>query len=310
MKHALALLAALATLCGCAPDPHVKDVRERGVLAAGVETGIVSDTTPGEAALGRETTVTTSPPEATSGPHGDAPLTLADKLGLYLDHFERDHLGNPAWKNAFESKDIAVYAALAALAGASTTLDTEIKHHYENHKPFGDFVYVDDYLVVGYPFATAALTLLAPPSGFDQRYDDLATFTEVLLANGIVGEAIKISTSRLRPNGSHHDSLPSMHAMLGFATATYIHKTWGKKYGPVVSVPAFVLAGLTAYPRLEREKHYLSDVLAGAAISVFLTNVICDWHYSQDGINSDNGVTVGPFVTPDGATGIAVNVSF
>ena len=237
-------------------------------------------------------------------------LTLDDKVGLYFDHFKRDHFGNDAWKSAFDPDDLALYGALGALAAGSTLVDTGIEHDFEDHKPLGRFRYADDILVVAFPVATASMILIDYPTGFERRYDDLATFSEVMIATGLVGGTMKAVFDRERPNGGETDSFPSFHAMISFATATYVHKTYGKKYGLAATIPAFLLAGLTTYPRMERERHFASDVMTGAALGIIISNVICEWHYSDGGINrTPPPVTVAPFVT-ENATGIAVNIDF
>jgi membrane-associated phospholipid phosphatase len=51
---------------------------------------------------------------------------------------------------------------------------------------------------------------------------------------------------------------------VAFQGATFIHKRYGKKY----SIPAFIGAAFVGYSRVEADKHYTEDVLAGAAIGI------------------------------------------
>ena len=60
------------------------------------------------------------------------------------------------------------------------------------------------------------------------------------------------------------NSFPSGHTSTTFQSASFIHKRYGFKY----SIPAYVLAGYTAFTRLESDKHDGWDVLAGAIIGV------------------------------------------
>ena len=75
-------------------------------------------------------------------------------------------------------------------------------------------------------------------------------------------EPIKFATHRLRPDGSDHQSFPSGHAAVTFATATVIerHLGWRK------AVLAYAIASYVAMSRLHDNKHYLSDVIFGAAV--------------------------------------------
>lgn len=82
-----------------------------------------------------------------------------------------------------------------------------------------------------------------------------------ILAEMIV-EPIKFSTHRERPDGSNHRSFPSGHAAVTFATATVIERHLGWKY----SVLGYAIASYVASSRLHDNRHYLSDVVLGAAV--------------------------------------------
>jgi len=47
--------------------------------------------------------------------------------------------------------------------------------------------------------------------------------------------------------------------------ATFIHQRYGREYG----VPAYVAATYVAYSRVQADKHFVEDVVAGAAIGIF-----------------------------------------
>jgi membrane-associated phospholipid phosphatase len=66
-------------------------------------------------------------------------------------------------------------------------------------------------------------------------------------------------------------SFPSGHTSRAFALATsagYIAHVRGYKVEPYVWASGATLAVTTAYLRIGADKHYLTDVLAGAAIGV------------------------------------------
>jgi membrane-associated phospholipid phosphatase len=82
------------------------------------------------------------------------------------------------------------------------------------------------------------------------------------VVNGFWTTALKQTIGRKRPDGSDHLSFPSGHASNAFAIATVIERHYGGKAG----WPAYVLASTVAVSRLQRDRHYLSDVLAGATL--------------------------------------------
>jgi hypothetical protein len=78
----------------------------------------------------------------------------------------------------------------------------------------------------------------------------------------ILVEPIKFAVRRERPDGSDNRSFPSGHAAVTFATATVIerHLGWRK------SILGYAIASYVAMSRIHDNKHYLSDVIFGAAV--------------------------------------------
>jgi hypothetical protein len=79
-----------------------------------------------------------------------------------------------------------------------------------------------------------------------------------------ITQVIKYSVGRTRPDGSSNNSFPSGHASGTFATATVLQRRYGWKVG----IPAYGFAAFVAASRLSENKHYLSDVVFGAAIGI------------------------------------------
>lgn len=65
-----------------------------------------------------------------------------------------------------------------------------------------------------------------------------------------------------RPDRSDDKSFPSGHTSVSFASAATLEKRYGWKIG----VPAHVVAAFVGVARVQARKHYVHDVLAGAAI--------------------------------------------
>ena len=75
---------------------------------------------------------------------------------------------------------------------------------------------------------------------------------------------LKYSIHERRPDGSDNQSFPSAHTSVAFTSAEYLRKRYGWEYG----IPAYGLASFVAYSRVESDKHYARDVIAGAAIGI------------------------------------------
>jgi membrane-associated phospholipid phosphatase len=97
-------------------------------------------------------------------------------------------------------------------------------------------------------------------------HEGLRQLTEVFAASLAVVYVLKYSVNRTRPDGGHH-SFPSGHAASAFAGAAFLQRRYGWKIG----VPASLAAVFVGYSRVESHRHYTSDVVAGAAISIGAT---------------------------------------
>jgi membrane-associated phospholipid phosphatase len=91
----------------------------------------------------------------------------------------------------------------------------------------------------------------------------------VLITGGYT-TLIKELAHRERPNGEDHLSFPSGHASNAFAIAAVAERHYGWKAG----LPAYALAGVVAVSRLQRNKHYLSDVMAGATLGYIVGRTV------------------------------------
>lgn len=82
-----------------------------------------------------------------------------------------------------------------------------------------------------------------------------------LIYTGVAVTSLKVAVHRTRPNGGPY-SFPSGHTAAAFAVAPVL----SHRFGWIAAIPAYTLAASTAMGRMEDRKHYLSDVVFGAAI--------------------------------------------
>ena len=89
-------------------------------------------------------------------------------------------------------------------------------------------------------------------------------------------EPLKFATHRTRPDNSNRLSFPSGHAAITFATATVIerHLGWRK------SLLGYTIASYVAASRLHDNRHYLSDVVFGAAVGSIAGRTVV--HHASD----------------------------
>ncbi|MGB0176677.1 MAG: phosphatase PAP2 family protein [Owenweeksia sp.] len=75
-----------------------------------------------------------------------------------------------------------------------------------------------------------------------------------------------------RPFQDGNKSFPSGHTTTAFAIASGLSNYYNDKWW--VGAVAYPLAGLTAWSRMYDDKHWLSDIMAGAAIGIFTGKVV------------------------------------
>lgn len=83
------------------------------------------------------------------------------------------------------------------------------------------------------------------------------------ILNAGMTQGVKLAVGRTRPDGSRY-SFPSGHTSSSFATATVLQRHFGWRAG----IPAYGLAAFVGGSRLQQNRHYLSDVIFGAAIGI------------------------------------------
>lgn len=89
------------------------------------------------------------------------------------------------------------------------------------------------------------------------------------LITGFLCTGLKVATSRTRPDGTPY-SFPSGHSSVAFATAGVISFKYGLKAG----LAAEAVAGYVALSRLQENKHYISDVVAGGVLGNYVAYVV------------------------------------
>jgi len=137
---------------------------------------------------------------------------------------------------------------------------------------------VDDYL----KYAPAAGVYLLSAVGIKGRHNILDR-TIILAMSSLVSAQLvvmlKHATHQLRPDGSTYNSFPSGHTTTAFIGAEMMNQEFGWR-SPWYSVAGYTLAAGTATLRIMNNRHWLSDVIAGAGLGMLSTK-FSYWLYSK-----------------------------
>lgn len=192
----------------------------------------------------------------------------------------------------WKGKDWAIAAGAVSLTALSFTLDDEVQQWSQsNQSKVGDAVakYVGEpfgnpYLIVGSSFVVYTVSKISHnPKVSDPA---LTAFKATLIAGGATG-LIKILAHRSRPDenvpanswewggpsfSTDNLSFVSGHSATAFALAASM-STYYKDY-PWVAWVSYPLATITAMSRVYDNRHWLSDVVGGAVLGIFIGKTV------------------------------------
>lgn len=101
-----------------------------------------------------------------------------------------------------------------------------------------------------------------------------------MAVSGAAGGAIMLAATQSmkhlistgRPDNSDDHSFPSGHTATAFVTATILHREYGHIH-PLVSIGGYATAAATGILRIRKNRHWASDVAAGAGIGILATEL-------------------------------------
>jgi len=234
----------------------------------------------------------------------------------------RRHFDGEVWTGAVAEQWQDPWNAVPEATFLATSLalipyDNDIQRNFSQQNPSSNAALPGDilqYCAIGVPLAWGGITWAKGDKG-----EQLETSAEALAATGLSTYLLKSITNRERPDGSGSDSFPSGHTSAAFCGATlladFIEKDTAShsKLGYLFYIPA----AYVGVNRVYVDKHWATDVAAGAFLSTFLTNLIFDAHYGDEkrdheGIfkpDHEAHWSIGPDVE-DHRTGIVFHLDF
>jgi len=175
-----------------------------------------------------------------------------------------------------------VLTGLGLYATTNNHLLNRIEWREERNEWMPNFNHhADDYLQYAPIVAVYSLSLAGVKSE-----NNFANRTVLLIKSEAIMAVMVFSLKKItavpRPDTGAPDSFPSGHTAQAFAAATFMHKEYGKQ-NIWYSIGAYSLAtGIGAF-RIMNNRHWVSDVLVGAGIGIFSTNMAYLTHQNHWG---------------------------
>lgn len=164
-----------------------------------------------------------------------------------------------------------VLAVIVLKIGAINPLDQYIYHLRNIYTPSFAYRY-DDYL----PYLPVVLLFGLKFAGVKGRNSWKQFLVSMLFSISLallVILSMKSLSGVLRPDGSDLLSFPSGHTATAFLAASLLYKEYGFKRGAWITFAIYSPAILTGLTRILNNRHWLSDVFAGAILSLMIISL-------------------------------------
>lgn len=272
MLHAVLLAAGLsfsgtldASLSACAPAHGDNVAALVGVTVpdrASAEPVISTATLPAPVAMPVQPPDTKEPP---TPPHTG--------IRALLGNLAEDVKHLPALQNVYLAGVGGAFAA--GVHPVDQTFNVRLRSHYDVvNAAFAPGKYVGDTPAqVAFSLGTYAYGRLFDAPKVSHLGMDLL---QAQILSELLVEPIKFATHRERPDASNDRSFPSGHAAVTFATATVIERHLGWRR----SLLGYAIASYVAASRLHDNRHYVSDVVFGAAVGSIAGRTVV--HHASD----------------------------
>ncbi len=103
--------------------------------------------------------------------------------------------------------------------------------------------------------------------------------TKYLIISNVITAALthgaKFAINKERPNGSSY-AFPSGHSSFSFANATVLYEEFHDA-APGFASSGYILTSMVGSLRVINNKHWVSDVLAGAGLGILVTRLVYSW---------------------------------
>lgn len=174
-------------------------------------------------------------------------------------------------KGQFGYKQLIVPGALIGygFAGLNSkwikNLDTDFRNDIKNNTHTS----IDEFTLYMPAASVYALNAFGVKGKHNFKDRTIIFLTATLLSNGII-KTLKSATGVTRPNGIVDNSFPSGHTNTAFVGAEFLWQEY-KDVSVWYGVAGYTVATATGMMRLINDRHWVSDIVAGAGVGILST---------------------------------------
>jgi hypothetical protein len=228
--------------------------------------------------------------------------TPTDTINVYKSNFKVKNLIIPA--------TLITYGLIAQGNNGLAKLDKSTRNSIISNHP-GYKTKIDNYLQFSPALAVYSLNLIGVKGKNNFRDRTIIYAISTIISTAIV-KPIKHISNVPRPNGSEYNSFPSGHTTTAFAAAEFLRQEY-KDVSQWYGVAGYAVAATTGALRVYNNKHWVSDVVAGAGFGILSTK-LAYWIYpyikKKLFTNRSASAMLIPYYQPGSACGLALVYNF
>jgi membrane-associated phospholipid phosphatase len=204
----------------------------------------------------------------------------------------------------WDTRDWLLFGGIAAGIGTVAVFDQDIERQIRHARNDTVTNILDNVQPLGNEYAIGIVGTFYIYGEFFKdpraKMTALDAISASAIASGVITNSFKYVIGRGRPTDGHgaynfrpfsgQDSFSSGHTTEAFALASVITEHYN---APWVQVTSYGLASAVGYARLNNNRHWPSDVLAGATIGTFVGKTVV--HFNE----KHRQVSIQPIVGPD-----------
>jgi membrane-associated phospholipid phosphatase len=152
-------------------------------------------------------------------------------------------------------------------------VDLNLRVRSEITSRFTQQFHIDNYSQYAPAAAVYGLNILGIRGKHDFIDRSVILATSLVIMEASV-EGIKQLTHIQRPDGSAFNAFPSGHTATAFACAEFLYQEY-KDRSVWYGIAGYSVAAATGFMRIYNNRHWLTDVVAGAGFGIFSTKMAC-----------------------------------